>query len=632
MIRLSQLLSYLARDEVTEIVVGSGRAITIRSSGTYKQLTTAQVSLGELRELVRSTELEPLLPATDTSGVTREVTLQGNVYSVQLMRRGEAVSLTITRPLRSATTQVIAVDRVSVSPGIVERSAKRRVDPRSDDEDAAAAPPRKSGPTNNIVFSSPRAKSSTAKKRSSSSSAPPDTSTPRRREKSQGIVPSPDVAPPDVVVSSSATARAVSSSAAAPAPAGPVHEPDDRRTVAAAVPVFVPQLLVDSDRSIPDALLALLSQARGRHATDLHLAAEQPASIRVNGQLVQDGAPLDAALITSVLEPLLTGAERHVLAERGYVDFAFTTGEGQRTRANVSRHRGGLKGTFRMIWDGIPTLEALALPSELQRVTSAHQGLVVITGPTGHGKTTTLAALIDRMNRERPHHILSVEDPIEIVHPRKQAVVSQRAVGIHTLSFANALKASLREDPDVIVIGEVRDRETVEIALTAAETGHLVLVTMSTPSAAKTIDRMIDMFPPDDQQQVRVSLAAALRFVISQRLLPRRDGNGVVPAVELLTAVLPVVALIRDNKLFQLPSVQQRGRAFGMIRFDDSLIELARTGVIDPEVAIANAENRRDVQAILHPKGTGSLAQPQAAPAPVEPKSRLGGFFRRSKD
>lgn len=283
-----------------------------------------------------------------------------------------------------------------------------------------------------------------------------------------------------------------------------------------------------------------------------------------------------------------------------------------------------------MAWAGVPTLESLGLPKDLARVTSYHQGLVVIAGPSGHGKTTTLAALVDLINSSKPHHILCIEDPVEVVHPRKVAVVSQREVGQHTLSFASALKASLREDPDVIVIGEVRDRETVEIALTAAETGHLVIVTMSTPSAAKTIDRLIDMFPPDDQSQVRVSLAAALRFILAQRLIPRRDGGGVVPAVELLTGVLPVAALIRDNKLFQLPNLQQRGRAFGMIRFDDSILELIRSGVIDEEAGLAVAENKREMHAVLHPPDP-SLAPPPQPKAWDDAKQRLGGLFRRDK-
>lgn len=387
-------------------------------------------------------------------------------------------------------------------------------------------------------------------------------------------------------------------------------------------------------RTIPEAFTSLIREARKHGATDLHLSPGQPALWRARGALHRAGEPLAASAVTALIEPWLGPADLASLDERGYADLALEVqsarGGAGRVRANVSRVRGGLKGSFRLVWEGVPSLEALGLPRELTRVTSYHQGLVVIAGPSGHGKTTTLGALVDLINSSRPHHILCIEDPVEIVHPRKQSVVSQREVGVHTLSFASALRASLREDPDVIVIGEVRDRETVEIALTAAETGHLVIATMSTPSAAKTIDRLIDMFPPDDQQQVRVSLAAALRFIVAQRLVPRRDGQGVVPAIELLTGVLPVAALIRDNKLFQLPNLQQRGRAFGMIRFDDSLLELVRGGVVEEELALAAAENRREMQAALHPVEPAPATAAQARPWD-DAKQRLGGLFRRDK-
>jgi len=240
-----------------------------------------------------------------------------------------------------------------------------------------------------------------------------------------------------------------------------------------------------------------------------------------------------------------------------------------------------------------------------------HQGLIVIAGPSGHGKTTTLAALVDLLNSSRPYHILTIEDPIEIVHPKKQAVISQREAGRHTASFARGLKASLREDPDVIVIGELRDRESVEIALTAAETGHLVIATMSTPSAAKTIDRLIDMFPPEEHSQVRASIAGALRAIVAQRLLPRR-GGGIVPAIELVTGVLPLAVLIREDKLYQLPNLLQRGRAFGMIRFDESLAELVRSGRIDEETALAVAESKKDLAAVLRPAAAST--QPKTTP------------------
>ena len=348
-------------------------------------------------------------------------------------------------------------------------------------------------------------------------------------------------------------------------------------------------------------------------------------SIRTNNELVpiDPGAGvLAAADAEALLLPLLDEAARERLKSQGYVDLAVDAPGGGRLRANISRHQVGLKGTFRLAFDRPRTLDELGLPKDLAKVVSHHQGFVVIAGPSGHGKTTTLAALVDLVNSTKPHHILTVEDPIEIEHPRKLALVSQREAGRHPKSFAAALKASLREDPDVIVIGELRDRETVEIALTAAETGHLVLATMSTPSAAKTLDRLIDMFPPEEHSQVRASIAGALRAIVAQRLVPA-IGGGVVPAVELVTGVLPLAVLIRDDKLFQLPNLMQRGRSFGMIRFDESLADLVRAGKITEDVAMQFAETKAALAQQL--KGP---AAPVAAPA----KSRFGNMFGKKDE
>jgi twitching motility protein PilT len=363
-------------------------------------------------------------------------------------------------------------------------------------------------------------------------------------------------------------------------------------------------------------LSALLEAARRRGATDLHVIASQPVTIRRLGEL----APLDVdALVppydrwlyrvlvgaldpTSAdrfLLPLLGPTARQRLQDIGYVDIGFVAPGGGRIRANISRQQDGLAGTFRLTRETIPTLDDLGLPQELAAVVRHHQGLIVISGPSGHGKTTTMAALVDLLNTGNSDHIITIEDPVEIEHPPKRAIVSHREVGRHTLSFVSALKASLREDPDVIVIGELRDRETVEIALTAAETGHLVLSTISTPSAAKTIDRLIDMFPPDDQVQVRASISGTLRAVIAQRLLPNATKTGMVAAIELVTGVLPLATIIRDNKLFQLPSLMQRGRAFGMVRLDDSLAEHVRAKRITETTALAAAENKRELAAAL---------------------------------
>jgi twitching motility protein PilT len=250
----------------------------------------------------------------------------------------------------------------------------------------------------------------------------------------------------------------------------------------------------------------------------------------------------------------------------------------------------------------VPTLEGLALPPEIAEATKHHQGLIVVTGPTGHGKTTTLAAIVDRINATTTHHVITVEDPVEHLHARKRAMISQREVGTNTKSFASALKASLREDPDVIVVGELRDTETVRMALSASETGHLVVGTMNTPSAAKTIERLIDLFPPADQQQVRTTLAGGLRLVVGQRLLPNAAGNGVVAACEVLPGSIALWNLIRDAKTFQIPSLQQRGRAAGIVRLDDSLADLVRAQRTSLESALAFAESPQELRAKLAPR------------------------------
>jgi twitching motility protein PilT len=383
------------------------------------------------------------------------------------------------------------------------------------------------------------------------------------------------------------------------------------------------------------ALHALLEAAYRRTASDLHIIAGQPVTIRRLGELSPLDAksliepfdravysalfgPLDATMAERFLLPLLGPYAQQRLAEVGYVDLGFQVPGRGRVRANISQQQDGLAGCFRLCRDRIPTLAGLGLPQELEKTVRHHQGLVVIAGPSGHGKTTTMAALVDQLNTSNSDHIITIEDPVEIEHPAKKAIVSHREVGRHTLSFVTALKASLREDPDVIVIGELRDRETVEIALAAAETGHLVLSTISTPSAVKTIDRLIDMFPPDDQVQVRASISGTLRAVIAQRLLPNATRDGQVAAIEMVTGVLPLATMIRENKLFQLPSLMQRGRAFGMIRLDDSLAEHVRAKRITEEVALNAAENKKELAGLI--AGTG-----RTTPNPTSSRGLFGG-------
>ncbi|MGB8328668.1 MAG: PilT/PilU family type 4a pilus ATPase, partial [Polyangiales bacterium] len=361
------------------------------------------------------------------------------------------------------------------------------------------------------------------------------------------------------------------------------------------------------------ALRRLLTEARVASASDVHLMSGEPARFRENGYLIPRGQPLGDEHVKSLVMPLLDQRSTAQFDELGYADFACEVEGAGRLRVNVSKQRTGVKGSFRLIMAEPPTLSSLGLPKELRQMLEYHQGLVVVSGPSGAGKSTTLAALVDLFNAERAVHIITIEDPVEIIHPIRKAIVSQREVGSHTMSFHSALKGSLREDPDVIAIGELRDRETVEKALEAAETGHLVFATMSTPSGATAIDRLIDMFPPDDQSQVRATLAGALKFVVSQRLVPRSDRSGQVVAVELLTGGMALWSLIRDDKLFQLPSLLQRGRGFGMIRIEDSLNALLGSGVITAETAKTFANDPRLIGQA--PSGDGRPASPRDAGA-----------------
>jgi len=353
-------------------------------------------------------------------------------------------------------------------------------------------------------------------------------------------------------------------------------------------------------RGIDPAFLdEVLGAARKLGASDAHVIADRPVLFRIAGDLTPRGQPIDARAVEAALLPRLPTRCRKLLDDEGSCDFAMQHPEHGRFRVNVTRQRTGYKGCFRLIADTIPTLESLGLPPDIAKATHHHQGLIVLTGPTGHGKTTTLAAIVDIINSGTTHHIITVEDPVEYVHPRKKAMMSQREVGTHTLSFQNALKASLREDPDVIVVGELRDTETVRMALSASETGHLVLGTMNTPSAAKTIDRLIDLFPPSDQAQVRMTLAGGLRLIVSQRLIPTPDRTGLVVAAELLPGSVPLWSLIRDAKTFQIPSLQQRGKGAGIIRLDDSLADLVRSGRTTREIAMTIAESPDELDAVL---------------------------------
>jgi twitching motility protein PilT len=619
--RLDQILGNLDRDGVTEVMLESGRPVQVREEGVYVPVSSKAIARDELDTILKGTGIA--MPASDGSQPPIDVAIGDRWLRVRVSRRGSAIAVRMEKskaPRTRASSKAPASrtttrDRAPVAARTATRGKRTTTAPRSK---GSTAPPRTKSST-----AAPRTKGATAAPRTKGSTASPRTkrasTAPSSFDLDLGDLDAPTARPrPQPAVDSRApTSQELDLGGLELPPFRPSQPlgtfgrwpatPSTERETAE-IPRLrsVPQVNAQRETAeIPPPaielaappepaararpatrssvgapkLAELVAAARTRRATDLHVATGRPVLVRVAGEMVSlepGGRALAGAdeMLLSLLDP----DQKARLAQVGYVDLAVEAGGG-RLRANVSRYQGGIKGTFRLAAPAPQSLQELGLPRELAKVVSHHQGLVVVAGPSGHGKTTTLAALVDLVNASKAHHIITVEDPIEIVYPRKTAVVSQREAGRHTKSFATALKASLREDPDVIVIGELRDRETVEIALTAAETGHLVLATMSTPSAAKTIDRLIDVFPAEEQQQVRASVAGALRAIVAQRLLPA-IGGGVVPAIELVTGVLPLAVLIRDDKLFQLPNLMQRGKAYGMIRLEDSIAELVRIGKV----------------------------------------------------
>jgi twitching motility protein PilT len=336
----------------------------------------------------------------------------------------------------------------------------------------------------------------------------------------------------------------------------------------------------------------LLAQAVRTGASDFHVHALAPLRIRIFGTLEDASNELitperSRQLIYSILDD----AQRAIFEERQQLDFAYTLPGVGRFRANAYRQQRGLDAVFRIIPDQPPTLEQLGLPASLERTIQFHQGMVLFTGPAGCGKSSTMAAMVRLINEGRPDHIITVEDPIEYVHPSAACLVNQRQVGPHTESFARALRGALREDPDVIVIGELRDLETISLALTAAETGHLVLGTLHTSSTIRTVNRLLGVFPPDQQAQIRTMVSESLRAVVSQRLLQRADGRGRVPALEVLMNNKAIGNMIRDSKTFQIGSALQTGASQGMVLLEASLLDLVKRGVVAPEEARQHAED-----------------------------------------
>ena len=357
-----------------------------------------------------------------------------------------------------------------------------------------------------------------------------------------------------------------------------------------------------SEHRVLDHVDEYLQLGRDYDCSDLHIATAYPPAWRRFGQLSPiwpDHAPLTAEETEKLARSFLEKPEWDRLDKHGDIDFAYSTTNG-RYRASVVKQRLGLDMAFRIINDKIKTLEEIGLPLEhIIPLTRYQNGLVLVTGSVGSGKSTTLAALVDFINRDREDHILTLEDPIEYVFASKGCHVNQREVHKHTESFARALRGALREDPDVIMVGEMRDLETIQLALTAAETGHLVLGTLHTGNAPRTLDRVLDVFPTDQREQIRIMVSESLRGILSQQLVPRADGNGRILALELLVNTPAVSNCIREGKTYMLPGVMQTGKNVGMITMDESLRNLYVKGLISRDETLFRSDDKIQMRTFL---------------------------------
>lgn len=345
----------------------------------------------------------------------------------------------------------------------------------------------------------------------------------------------------------------------------------------------------------------LLKEAVFRQASDLHITVGVPPILRINGQLVQTDHPkLTPNHTQELLEAITNKEQREKFEQLGEIDFSYAITGFSRFRVNAFRQRGVTAIVARVVTEQVPTLEQLKHPEVLKTLARKPRGLVLVTGPTGSGKSTTLAAMVNLINQERDCHIITLEDPIEYLHRHDKSIINQREINSDTKSFSNALRAALREDPDVILVGEMRDAETIAIAITAAETGHLVFATLHTGDAAQTIDRIIDVFPPYQQQQIRIQLSLTLQGIVAQQLLPKKDGTGRIAAMEILVATPAVRNLIREGKSHQVISVIQTGAKFGMQAMDMSLRDLYQKGIVSYDEALSRASDAETFIRLTH--------------------------------
>jgi twitching motility protein PilT len=380
----------------------------------------------------------------------------------------------------------------------------------------------------------------------------------------------------------------------------------------------------DRARAMLDALLRAMVE---KSASDLHLRCGEPPILRLHGEMHRlDEPALEPLWLDAMLRSIMPERNRREYSDSNDTDYAYELEGVARFRANALKDRRGPAAVFRQIPATVVTVEQMGITPEVQKLCQLNKGLVLVTGPTGSGKSTTLCSLIDLVNRSRSDHVITIEDPIEFVHPNKRCIITQRQVGVHTASFKSALRAALREDPDIILVGELRDLETVSIAIETAETGHLVFGTLHTTTAAGTIDRIIDQFPADRQSQIRVMLAESLKGVISQTLC-KKIGGGRVAAREVLLSITAVTNLIREGKTFQIPTVMQTSKRLGMVTLNDALLELVDGGLIEPTEGYSKAVDKTMFLSALKARGldTSFAEAEQTAKEAPKPAAAAGG-------
>lgn len=626
----SRLLAYFADPKVQALILQSDRAIAVRINGELAALSPTPLSDSALRQILYRSALAPQLDALGDRPI--DIPIPGPqgidlTVSLRLHRGGIHCGVSRASQQRSARDMSIPPKAPKQRAGLRGRTVApqgRKVPPpeQSDQGQDAAGLERPSPTAQHASRAAQQASRAGEKPGQNNSRAGEKPGQHASRAGEKPAQHASRAAEKKTGQHASRAAEKTGQHASRAETAGDGDKPKVRRIFGAHQP-----LQRNKGSRSTNALQKHLILARQLGATDIHIATDTPLMLRRMGQLERHGEAIASQQMNELIE-LLTRDERckNQLQTRGYADLAYEDPEEGRFRVNLCRHKRGLKACLRVLPQEPPTLSKLGLPEELSEVLKHHQGMAVIAGPNGQGKSTTLAALVNKLNQERAIHIITVEDPIEVVHPVGKAVISQRQVGRDTKSFQSALKAALREDPDVIILGELRDRETVEMALSAAETGHLVIATMNTPSGAKTIGRLIDLFPPDDQSQVRATLAGTLMVVAAQRLVPNIDRTQMVAAVELITGGIPLWSLIRDNKLVQLPGLMQRGKRMGMIQLEDSLRSLAQRGIIDDLTVQRTLALERGPTPQPTSENSSSNAPP---PAPETTTGGIRGMFQR---